>query len=90
MQHADKHFIVSSAGDGMPAVHRNPTARRFVAPDQCDWVVAEVPAPKPACGAERGECLIFSSAVAWRRVREFPADWRERSDADLWEISWHR
>jgi hypothetical protein len=35
-----------------------------------------------------GMSLIFASEAAVRRVRNFPADWRTLSDAELLALSW--
>lgn len=37
-----------------------------------------------------GECLIFDSSMAYRRVNEYPPDWRTLSPADLRSLSWRR
>ena len=36
----------------------------------------------------RGMSLIFSSENAVRRVRDYPADWIDLSDAELVRLSW--
>ena len=36
----------------------------------------------------RGRSLIFASEAAVRRVRDFPANWRELSDEELAALSW--
>ena len=39
---------------------------------------------------DHGECLIFDSSMAYRRVNEYPPDWRTLSPADLRDLSWRR
>jgi hypothetical protein len=34
--------------------------------------------------------LVFESDGIIRRVRTFPADWRDLSDDELWKLSWAR
>jgi hypothetical protein len=34
--------------------------------------------------------LVFDSDGIFRRIREFPADWRSLDDADLLALSWGR
>lgn len=36
------------------------------------------------------DSLIFESESAYRRVRTFPADWRELSSEELCRLSWMR
>lgn len=36
----------------------------------------------------RGASLIFAAESAVRRVRDYPANWRELSDAELTALSW--
>ena len=38
----------------------------------------------------RGRALIFVSPTGFRRVREYPEDWRTLAPAELWELSWRR
>jgi hypothetical protein len=68
----------------MSATHND--AVHFVAPDYSNWPVHEVHDP----GAERGRSLIFVSPIGFRRVRDYPADWRQLAAADLWALSWSR
>lgn len=37
-----------------------------------------------------GPSLIFESDGVLRRVRDYPANWRELPDAELMEVSWRR
>jgi len=68
----------------MSAAYTDPV--HFVAPDYSNWTVHEVRDP----GTERGHSLIFVSPIGFRRVREYPADWRQLDAADLWALSWSR
>jgi hypothetical protein len=36
----------------------------------------------------RGSSLIFENEIAVRRVRSYPEDWAELSDAELTKLSW--
>jgi len=49
------------------------------------WVVHESQWTSPGSGVLA--CLIFENDAVVRRVREFPVDWRTRSDADLYALS---
>lgn len=66
-----------AAGEPAPAI-------RFRAPNGSDWKVFEVD------GARTGASLIFSSDEGFRRVRHYPADWRELDAESLWALSWER
>jgi hypothetical protein len=68
----------------MSAAHNDPV--HFVAPDYSNWTVHEVHDP----ATERGHSLIFVSPTGFRRVREYPADWRQLPADDLWALSWSR
>ena len=59
---------------------------RFSDPDHAAWTVHEVHDPF----ASGGSSLIFASTAGFRRVRRFPADWRELSAEALWALSWQR
>ena len=59
---------------------------QFLAPDHTAWTVHEIRDPHN----ERGYCLIFVSEHGFRRVREYPTEWRELSPLDLWALSWNR
>jgi hypothetical protein len=37
-----------------------------------------------------GPALVFESDQAVRRVRQYPANWRELSDEKLYALSWSR
>lgn len=76
--------------DSPPDVERlsepDPADRIFVDVDGMRWRVSEK--SFSAYDRRRGTSLIFSSDAAVRRVREFPAAWRELSDAELVALSW--
>lgn len=59
--------------------------RRIVGPDGREWRVRE--APMPAFDRRAGTCLIFDTIDAARRVRHYPADWFERSDEELYQLT---
>lgn len=60
-------------------------AGRTLVGDGMEWRVYELP---PGVYDRRGSAsLVFESSDAFRRVRDFPADWRALSDADLYQIS---
>jgi hypothetical protein len=50
------------------------------------WLVYERPAQ--VFDRRNSPSLVFESDGVVRRVRDFPADWRALSDADLWMLSW--
>lgn len=58
----------------------------FVGPDNSYWSVHEI--RDDAQGTQRA--LIFVSEAGFRRVRTYPADWRELDPAGLWALSWAR
>ena len=49
------------------------------------WVVFEV-----GRDAQFGPALIFFSDGLGRRVRDYPANWRELTDEELYAVSWNR
>lgn len=61
------------------------TARRILT-DGTLWLVYEL----VASGYDRRQSpsLIFESDTTVRRVRNYPANWRELSDDDLLSLSW--
>ena len=49
------------------------------------WIVREMP---PATYDRRGvPSLVFVTDDVMRRVRDYPADWFQRSDAELYDLS---
>lgn len=63
-----------------------PDPVHFVAPDYTNWTVHEIHDPHTASG----HSLIFVSPSGFRRVRDYPAAWRELSAQELWALSWQR
>jgi hypothetical protein len=57
---------------------------RSLAIDGHGWTVREVIDP-----TTQGKALIFSSDRVARRVRNYPANWRDLDDPDLYALSWH-
>ena len=51
------------------------------------WVVCEDPDASPP---KFGPALVFYGPGTARRVREYPANWMELSDDELYAVSWHR
>ena len=49
------------------------------------WLVYE---HAPLLDRRRGLTLVFESDEVMRRVRSFPANWRELSDQQLYALSW--
>jgi hypothetical protein len=67
--------------DGKPRTHQ---AERRFARDGESWGVWEdlrIPA---------GPSLVFENTKTARRVRKYPANWRELSDEQLYALSWLR
>jgi hypothetical protein len=62
--------------------------RTFIDPDGEMWTAFEV-SSTPA-HPERGTSLVFTSETMWRRVTQFPAEWRTLTDAQLAALSWQR
>ena len=61
---------------------------RTIETGEGEWRVYEL-----ECGQydrRAGPSLIFESDGVLRRVRDYPPDWRELSDAELMQVSWHR
>jgi len=59
--------------------------RVFTGGDGREWMVREL--PPPSYDRRRGPSLLFSADDVWRRVRRYPADWQERTDAELYTLS---
>lgn len=64
----------------------DPSPLHFVAPDATYWAVHEI----RDGGQETVRSLIFVSEAGFRRVRSYPANWRDLSADELWALSWHR
>ena len=76
----------SAVGQRRPQLMRHKRVR-VIASEGHHWIVRELP-PRPA---DRGSgSLVFVANHAMRRVRDYPADWFDRSDADLLAVSWRR
>jgi hypothetical protein len=52
------------------------------------WHVKEV--TRVSTDLRQTTALVFESNMIFRRVRDFPANWRELSDRELEALSWHR
>jgi hypothetical protein len=61
----------------------------FQASDGVFWQVREY-AGDGANGNGGDPCLVFESDSTVRRIRTFPAGWRELSSEDLLAVSWRR
>ena len=72
--------------DAESSIRRDGEPVYFAAPDYTNWTVHEVHDPY----ASGGRSLIFVSSGGFRRVRQFPDEWRTLSAAALWELSWGR
>ena len=59
---------------------------RFVGPDHTYWTVYEVSDSHDSPWS--GKSLIFVSEVGFRRVRNYPEDWRDMTPNALYELSW--
>ena len=58
---------------------------RRISADGFRWIVQEVSAP--AFDRRGGTHLMFDGESIMRRVREFPANWMELSDEELYALS---
>lgn len=70
---------------GSPADARG-VERTFVDADGARWRVFEQPFAD--YDRRRGLSLIFASDSAVRRVRDYPTNWAQISDAELIALSW--
>jgi hypothetical protein len=61
------------------------TARRLVVEGDV-WIVYELPPMQ--FDRRHTPSLVFENEASVRRVRDFPAHWRELSDDDLFALSW--
>ena len=68
--------------------NRGPASGRTVRTTDGQWRVYEV--DSGPYDRRSGPSLIFESDGVLRRVRDYPAEWRELSDAELMEVSWRR
>ncbi|MFI5228756.1 MAG: hypothetical protein ACHQWU_06790 [Gemmatimonadales bacterium] len=68
-----------------PEAHVDQRRRTFTDSDGRRWRVREV--PNPSYDRRGGTCLIFESTDTLRRVRTFPPEWYDMSDAALLELS---
>jgi hypothetical protein len=81
------HDQVSDETDKLPAVLRE--AQRTARPifvNGVPWLVYEL--PPPPFDRRREPSLIFECEDVVRRVRQYPANWRELTDEDLFALSW--
>lgn len=67
--------------DGHPRMHE--AERRFVVAGDA-WAVWE------DLRAPTGPSLVFENTRIARRVHEYPANWRELTDEQLYALSWSR
>lgn len=67
--------------DGKPRAHH--AERRFTIEGEA-WGVWEDPR------SLHGPSLVFENSKVARRVHDYPANWRELSDQDLYALSWAR
>lgn len=58
---------------------------RRISADGLRWLVQEVPAP--AFDRRGGTHLMFDGETIMRRVRDFPANWMELTDEELYALS---
>ena len=57
---------------------------RSIVIGEVDWLVYEL---GPTFDRRRGASLVFESVEAVRVVRDYPPDWRELTDSDLFGLS---
>jgi hypothetical protein len=62
-----------------------PTLTRVLDGGGHRWTVTE--ADFPTSTDPVGRCLMFSCDAVIRRVRTYPADWHERTDSALYDVS---
>ena len=58
---------------------------RRISAEGLRWIVQEVPAP--SFDRRGGTHLLFDGESVMRRVRDFPANWAQLSDDELYELS---
>ncbi|HEX6052160.1 MAG TPA: hypothetical protein VFZ21_22995 [Gemmatimonadaceae bacterium] len=61
---------------------------KFTAPDGTRWTVHEVSSSRDRPWA--GKSLIFVSDEGFRRVYNYPANWRDLAPDELYALSWKR
>jgi hypothetical protein len=61
----------------------------FVDADGTSWRITERDC-RGVPGAHAARCLVFMSESVFRRIWEFPADWRSLSGDELALLSWRR
>jgi hypothetical protein len=67
------------------AVNADDRRRTFTDEEGVFWDVREV--PSPSYDRRGGHTLVFESANAFRRVRDYPADWFKLTEMQLMELS---
>ena len=67
-------------------VSGTPPSRTFIDDDGARWVVYEHVLSE--YDRRSGRSLIFNSDFVVRRVRNFPGNWMELSEAELLKLSW--
>jgi hypothetical protein len=87
-KHADGFATMSEIRDPVDATPRAPEtrSRTFVGEDGQVWNVSEQQFSE--YDRRRGSSLIFTSDLAVRRVRNYPADWFALTDEALASLSW--
>jgi hypothetical protein len=73
-------------GHDVHARDASQVVRTFVDGEGVGWRVHEQPFSE--YDRRKGRSLIFSSDGAVRRVRHYPQEWMELSDAELSDLSW--
>lgn len=73
---------------GEPSFHSLQEAQRAARSLRVEgvpWLVYELPA---VLDRRSSRSLVFESDTAVRRVRQFPPNWRDLSDDELFALSW--
>lgn len=78
----------ADTGRPQSARARGLASARVVQTDDAQWRVYEM--ESGPYDRRSGRSLIFESDGVLRRVRDYPVEWRELSDAELMEVSWRR
>lgn len=80
-----------ATANGDDAVGRRDLTQRFIrAPDGRVWSVKEMSIAAPGGEAHADLTLVFYNDDAMRRVRAFPANWRDLGDDELYHVSLQR